>query len=226
MPNGITLDDVVQRYPCIVTCVVTATAGETLDSNAPLVILFHGRGSNEQEIIGLSGELPNGNSYVALRGPIELAPGNYAWFQNRGIGRPIAESLRETLDWFYSWLEPYANSNRKIILIGFSGGAAFVGGLTLDRSELFAGSAVLYGTFPFEAGLEVSMGGLNGYGLFHAQGDNDDVMPRDLMDRTWRYVTQESGATVTALRSQGGHSITSEVVAALVSWIMNLTKNQ
>jgi phospholipase/carboxylesterase len=105
---------------------------------APLVVLFHGRGSNEREIIGLAQHLPEDCAVVSLRGPVELGPGNYAWFQNQGIGRPIPASLRETMDWFTQWRSSQG-TGRKVVLIGFSGGAAFVGGLALDDPSAYAG---------------------------------------------------------------------------------------
>ena len=61
-------------------------------SGRPLVVLLHGRGSNEADIIGLADHLPAGLAYAAVRAPIAEG-GGYAWFANRGIGRPVAESL-------------------------------------------------------------------------------------------------------------------------------------
>ena len=72
---------------------VVATHGST-DPSAPLVVLLHGRGSSEQEIIGLAGHLPVGPAYAAVRAPIAEG-GGYAWFANRGIGRPLPDPLRE-----------------------------------------------------------------------------------------------------------------------------------
>lgn len=37
------------------------------DPNAPLVVLLHGRGSNEAGIIGLADHLPPGPTYAAVR---------------------------------------------------------------------------------------------------------------------------------------------------------------
>ncbi len=62
------------------------------DPNAPLVVLLHGRGSNEADIIGLADHLPAGAAYAAVRAPLAEG-GGYAWFVNRGIGRPVAESF-------------------------------------------------------------------------------------------------------------------------------------
>ena len=72
---------------------VVATHGAA-DPAAPLVVLLHGRGSNEPEILGLAAHLPAGPEYAAVRAPIAEG-GGYAWFANRGIGRPLADSLRE-----------------------------------------------------------------------------------------------------------------------------------
>ena len=49
-----------------VTEPVVATAGST-DPRAPLVVLLHGRGSAEGEIIGLAGALPAGAAYAAVQ---------------------------------------------------------------------------------------------------------------------------------------------------------------
>src|SRR6476659_6895345 len=129
---------------------VVATTGSA-DPAAPLVVLLHGRGSNEREILGLAGRLPTGPAYAAVRAPIAEG-GGYAWFANRGIGRPVAESLADTMAWFRTWLDDAA-AGRPVVLVGFSGGAAFAGGLVLDDPTRYAGAAVLYGTLPFDAGV-------------------------------------------------------------------------
>jgi phospholipase/carboxylesterase len=194
-----------------------ATYGAT-DPGAPLVVLLHGRGSNEREILGLAPRLQAGPEYAAVRAPIAEG-GGYAWFANRGIGRPIAGSLRDTMDWFRAWLDEVAPEGRPVILVGFSGGAAFAGGLVLDHPSRYAGAAVLYGTLPFDAGLATDPGGLANLPVFVAQGDGDHVIPRELLDRTWDYLLSESGAPTAAYRQPGGHQLTASVVRHLGEWI-------
>jgi predicted esterase len=60
----------------------------------PLVVLVHRRGSNETEIIGLADRLLTGPAYSAVRAPVAEG-GGYAWFANRGVGRPLTESLAD-----------------------------------------------------------------------------------------------------------------------------------
>ena len=195
--------------------VVTYGAADPL---APLVVLLHGRGSHEQEILGLAGHLPAGAAYAAVRAPIAEG-GGYAWFANRGIGRPLTESLRSTMDWFRTWLDEVAPPGRPVLLVGFSGGAAFAGGLVLDDPARYAGAAVLYGTLPFDAGLATDPGRLANLPVFVAQGDGDHVIPRELLDRTWDYLLSESGAPTVAQRQPGGHQLTAETVHLLGDWV-------
>jgi phospholipase/carboxylesterase len=206
---------------------VVATYGAT-DPSAPLVVLLHGRGSNETDIIGLAGHLPTGPAYAAVRAPIAEG-GGFAWFANRGIGRPVAASLRSTMDWFRGWLDDVAPAGRPVILIGFSGGAAFAGGLVLDDPTRYAGAAILYGTLPFDAGLSTATGQLAHLPVFMAQGDGDHVIPRELLDHTWTYLLSESGALTVAQRQPGGHQLTAETVHELSGWItqqLNLGNHQ
>lgn len=188
------------------------------DPTRPLVVLLHGRGADETGILGLAAHLPAGPSYAAVRAPIAEG-GGYAWFANRGIGRPVAESLAETMAWFRGWLDEVAPQGRPVVLVGFSGGAAFAGGLLLSEPERFAGVGVLLGTLPFDAGLEVTPGLLAGTSVLLAQGDLDTVIPRELLDRTWTYLTEESGARVTSRRDPVAHQLSAAAVADLGTWV-------
>lgn len=196
---------------------VVATAGSS-DPAQPLVVLLHGRGSSERGIIGLAEHLPAGPVYAAVRAPIAEG-GGYAWFRNRGIGRPVEESLTETMAWFRSWLDAVAPAGRPVVLVGFSGGAAFAGGLLLSDPHRFAGGAILYGTLPFDAGVPLSAARLAGVPVFVAQGEQDRVIPADLLLRTWNYLLTESAAPAYARRDPGGHCITGETLAELGGWI-------
>jgi phospholipase/carboxylesterase len=196
---------------------VVAMAGSA-DPAAPLVVLLHGRGSHEREMLALADRLPAGPAYAAVRAPIAEG-GGYAWFANRGIGRPLAESLRATMDWFGAWLGDIAPPGRPVVLIGFSGGAAFAGGLLLDDPRRYAGAAILYGTLPFDAGLATPPARLVGVPLVVAQGERDTVIPRELLDRTWDYLLGPSGAPTTARRDPVGHTIAAPVLTTLARWL-------
>ena len=196
---------------------VVATAGSR-DPAAPLVVLLHGRGADEAGILGLADLLAPGPAFAAIRAPIAEG-GGFAWFANRGIGRPVAESLRATMDWFRGWLDEVAPAGRPVVLVGFSGGAAFAGGLLLDDPARYAAGAILYGTLPFDADLPVTPGRLVGVPVFVAQGEHDVVIPRELLDRTWNYLHDESGAPTSGRRDPVGHAISAAAVGELAGWL-------
>lgn len=196
---------------------VVATHGST-DPSAPLVVLLHGRGSSEREIIALAPHLPRGVAYAAVRAPLAEG-GGYAWFANRGIGRPVASSLEATMSWFRGWLDDVAPVGRPVVLVGFSGGAAFAGGLVLDDPARYAGAAILHGTLPFDAGVPVEASRLANLPVFVSQGEADHVIPRELLDRTWSYLHTESGAPTVGRRDPGGHGITPDTLQRLAAWV-------
>ena len=187
------------------------------DADAPLVVLLHGRGSDEEQIAVLAGHLPRRLAYAAVRAPI-VEGGGFAWFANRGIGRPVADSLAETMAWFREWLDAEAGE-RPVVLVGFSGGAAFAGGLLLADPARWAGAAVLLGTLPFDAGVPVDTGRLEGVPVLVARGEQDRVIPADLLDRTWAYLHDQSGAALTAHLDPGGHGLSAPAVTALSDWL-------
>jgi phospholipase/carboxylesterase len=79
--------------------------------------------------------------------------------------------------------------------------------------------AVLLGTLPFSAGLSTAPGQLAGARVLVAQGDQDQVIPRELLDRTWDYLRGDSGAQVRSRRDPGGHVLTPGTVAELGDWL-------
>ena len=200
---------------------VVAWCGEH-NSEGPLVVLLHGRGSNEAEIIALADHLPDALAYAALRAPIAEG-GGYAWFANRGVGRPVAESLAETTAWFRTWLDGIAPAKRTVVLVGFSGGAAMAGGLILDDPKRYKGAAILFGTLPFDAGVPTTPRRLAGLPVLVAHGDADVVIPRDLLERTWTYLHGEAGSATTGVRDPGGHSLSAAAIAHLYRWLTDLS---
>lgn len=192
--------------------------GATDDPAAPLVVLLHGRGATEHSMVALRRYLPAGPAYAALRAPLPEG-GGFAWFANSGIGRPRPESLAATMAWFRSWLDDRTAPEQPVVLIGFSGGAAFAGGLLLANPYRFAAGGLLYGTLPFDAGVTVTPGRLVGVPIFLVHGAHDTVIPTELQQRTWEYLTKHSGAPLWADRAATGHELTAPTVAALGQWI-------
>jgi phospholipase/carboxylesterase len=186
----------------------------SVEDDAPLVVLLHGWGENEMDMSALVPSLPIGPAYASVRAPYHQGR-HYSWF---AAGR----SFDDTLAWFRLWLDGIAPTDRTVVLVGFSAGAAFGGGALISDPERFAGAAVLFGTLPFDAGVATPPGRLAGKDVFLAQGTDDPMIAHDLLDRAWKYLTEESGARVHALRYEGGHELSGETLQDLGTWIKSL----
>ncbi len=95
----------------------------------------------------------------------------------------------------------------------------FAGGLVLDDPGRYAGAAVLFGTLPFDAGVPTTPGRLDDTRMLVVHGDQDHVIPRDLLDRTWAYLEGEAGAVTTSVRDPGGHGLSPDALAEVTRWL-------
>lgn len=192
-------------------------------SGTDLVVALHGRGANEEAMIGLGQQMPDRMTLVALRGPIELEPGAYTWFDNRGIGRPIEESIKDTATALLAWLDAHAGDHRRLILLGFSGGTAMSGGLLFTDPHRFAAAVLVSGTLPWEAGLDASAGRLAGLPIFWSIDPQDEMIPRELAERSHAYLIGDSGAEVREKTYPGiGHAMNDTQLHDIVAFLTNV----
>src|SRR3954454_24988220 len=95
----------------------------------PLLLLLHGIGSNEQDLLGLSPELDPRFLVASLRAPITLQRGSYAWYHTQFlptgyvIDEAAAEQSRQVL---LKFVDEIVNAHdadpAKVFLMGFSQG--------------------------------------------------------------------------------------------------------
>lgn len=186
---------------------VAWSAPEQARSNTPLVVALHGRGATEESMLGLAPYLPTNCTMAALRAPIAEG-GGYAWFANRGIGRPVEESIKAVAEGVFAWLATVREQHTHVVLLGFSGGTAMAGGLLLADPTAFDGSVLLSGTLPWDAGFDTSPGRLAQRHVFWGNDPADAVVPRELMDRSEAWLINESGADLEVHHYEGlGHGI-------------------
>ena len=55
-------------------------AAKTNKEKAPLLILLHGYGSNEDDLFSFSSELPEDYFIISVRAPYDLQPYGHSWY--------------------------------------------------------------------------------------------------------------------------------------------------
>jgi phospholipase/carboxylesterase len=186
----------------------------------PLVVLLHGRGADEHDLIDLAGELPRSYAYASLRGPLALPEGGYRWFEDRGVARPIGKSLRAAVAGVRAWVDgpQTAEYDRtRTYLLGFSAGMMLAGALILDEPSRFAGAVLLSGAIALDTG-DATPQRLAGLPVFFAHGTADTMIPADLVRSTQRYLSEQSGAELTERSYPHEHSISRREIQDIAAW--------
>lgn len=187
----------------------------------PLLIALHGRGADESSMIGLAARLPAEAVIAAPRGPLPVEGGGWTWFENRGIGRPIQESIEASVVAVQEWLRPIRANFTSVWLLGFSAGAAMAGALLLSDPAEFDATVLLSGTLPWDAGFDTSPGRLADRRVLFASDPQDPVIPSELMQRSERWLTVDSGAALELHHYSGlGHATSDEELAAVARFLL------
>lgn len=190
--------------------------------DAPLLVLLHGYGSDENDLFGLSPYLDPRFALLSIRAPRRYPPG-YGWydvtFTEAGIS--VDEThLPDSAEGLLALLEQA--KAEKIALIGFSQGAAVALYLLLTRPERFVGAAALSGHVP-ETGWRhrAPDDALSGKPIFVAHGTRDAVVPvaagRDAREKLSALPVQ-----LVYKEYAMAHEISGETLSDLVEWLKAL----
>jgi len=191
-----------------------------------LLVLHHGRGTDEGDLLGLADLLDPGRRLrlVTPRAPLQLpgSPG-YHWYLVPRVGYPDRESfeaaraaLAELHDglWGESGIGP-----ERTVLGGFSMGAvmSYAMGLGADRPAV-AGILAFSGFVPTVAGWEPSLSDRTGTRAFVSHGRNDPVIGIEFAERA-RDLLTEGGLDLTYRESDLGHQIDPAHLRDASAWL-------
>jgi phospholipase/carboxylesterase len=150
----------------------------------PLLILLHGVGSNEQDLMGLAPALDGRFLIVSARAPISLSQGAYAWFHIQFTPNGIviqpeeAEASRiQLLKFVDEVVEEYQADPDKVFLMGFSQGSIMSLAASLTNPKKFAGVVAMSGRLLPEIEPKIAPAEeLRGLPLIVVHGTADEVL--------------------------------------------------
>lgn len=195
--------------------------GHTPDSKVPGLLLLHGRGADEADLMGLESALDPRLTIVSPRAPFRLGPG-YAWYDMFQVGSPdpetMAVSMGEIEEFIGGMLETYNIDPKRLYLLGFSQGAILSAAIALTTPERVTAVVMHSGYVPLSAGLDLHPEAIAGKPFFLAHGKYDDVIPVTYGRDADEYLT-EAGARITYQEYPIGHSISEESLYDLSEWL-------
>ncbi|HET7457739.1 MAG TPA: hypothetical protein VFJ74_08785, partial [Gemmatimonadaceae bacterium] len=134
------------RLPAVV-------APDSADAPPPMLLLLHGIGSDERDLLSLGARLDPRFLIVSARSPLRLAQGGFGWYRTNFTERgPVMidpaeaeEGLRTLAEFVPAAARAYGADERAVYLAGFSQGAIMSLALLLTAPELVAGAALMSG---------------------------------------------------------------------------------
>jgi phospholipase/carboxylesterase len=191
-----------------------------------LLVLHHGRGTDERDLIGLADFLDPERRLMVVtpRAPLQLpgSPG-YHWYRVPRVGYPDPESFesaRAALVALHDrlWQESGIGPERTV-LGGFSMGAvmSYAMGLSAERPAP-AGILAFSGFVPTVEGWKPSFADRTGTRVFVSHGRNDAVIGVEFA-RLARELVEAGGLDLTYRESELGHQIDPAHLREAATWL-------
>ena len=192
----------------------------------PVLLLLHGVGSNEQDLMGLAPALDRRFFIVSVRAPITLQHGSYAWYHMQStaqgylINSEEAEASRTRILGFVDEITgSYHVDPDRIFISGFSQGCIMSLSAALTQPRRFAGVAGISGrllpdVLPRVAPAEQ----LRGLPILIVHGVHDSVIPIEY-GRAVRDYLEKLPVALSYREYAIGHHVTEESLSEVERWL-------
>ena len=184
----------------------------------PTLLLLHGTGGDENDLIPLGQLLlPNAN-LLSPRGNVPEG-GMARFFRRLREGVFDLEDLSVRTQDLAEFIELAADQlgfdPSRVIAVGYSNGANIAASLLLRRPERLRAAVLLHAMVPFEP---ESVPDLSGKPIFLSAGRNDPIVPQE-NTRRLAELFQSANADLTVHWHDAGHSLTREEAIAARDWL-------
>jgi phospholipase/carboxylesterase/glyoxalase family protein len=188
------------------------------DESSPTLLLLHGTGGNEEDLIPLGQELAPGAAFLSPRGKVSEY-GAPRFFRRLAEGVFDHEDLllrtHELVDFVEAAAEQYGFDRSTLVAVGYSNGANVAASTILLHPGLLRAAVLFRAMVPFEPDLTPDLSGMP---VFLAAGRMDRMIPPDNTQRL-ADILIEAGADVDLRWRDTGHPLTYEDVGEAKEWL-------
>jgi predicted esterase len=190
-------------------------------SSATTLLLLHGTGGDENDLLPLGRALAPEANLLSPRGKV-LEGGMPRFFRRLAIGIFDVEDLknrtRELGDFIEEAATAYGLDKERIVAVGYSNGANIAASLLLLRPGVLRAAALLHAMVPYEPD---ELPDLSGTSVLVTAGRNDTMIPPEQSEKLSRLLEQ-MGADVALEWQPGGHELGRAELAAVKTWLDQL----
>ncbi|MCB0211025.1 MAG: alpha/beta fold hydrolase [Anaerolineae bacterium] len=194
----------------------------TLSNPAPVVVMVHGKYGDESVMWIFKQAIPDNVAIISPRAPLAHSDDGFVWFKSLdGTLKTTPESLAKALNQFEQFIDAlrflYPINPDRLLLMGFSQGAAMSNAFALNYPQRILGVASLAGGLVQPVDLMPSPD-LDDLPVFIAHGTEDDTIPVS-MAQNMRDHYQKLGAAITYGEYRTGHKMTMQAIKDLKHWV-------
>jgi phospholipase/carboxylesterase len=194
---------------------------ESTASLHPTILMLHGRGSDEEDLLGIVPSLDCRFLIVSARAPYPFPYGGYTWYDVGEVGTPEPTMFRNSYEKLVTFmtdiLKGYPIDPRRLILFGFSMGTVMSFSLALTHPDKIRGVAGNSGYVPEGTFLEYRWKEMATTDILITHGVQDTVIPISMARRA-RELFAGSNAPVSYHEYNAAHHLTDESLSDIVSW--------
>ncbi|WP_028273187.1 alpha/beta hydrolase [Atopococcus tabaci] len=187
------------------------------DQTKPTLLLLHGTGGTERDLLPLAERVAPGANILSVRGNIS-ENGMPRFFRRLAEGVFDEEDLifrtKELNDFLDEAAEEYAFDRRNVLALGYSNGANIAGSLLFHYQDALAGAILHHPMVPRRG---IDLPDLTGTPVFIGAGTNDPICPAKESEEL-KALLSEAGATVDLHWENYGHQLTVSEVDAAGEW--------
>jgi len=196
------------------------------DPAAPPLLLLHGTGGSEHDLVPIADFISPGSALLSPRGHVQER-GARRFFSRlaEGVFDPeeVTRRTHELADFLSEAEAAAAVDPTRLIAIGFSNGANAAANLLLLRPEVLGGAILIRAMVVLDQ--PAPRGSLQGRPILLLNGERDPLVPADHPPRLANLL-QAGGARVTPLVLPAGHGLTQGDLQAARGWFQQLSPNQ
>ncbi|HTU01825.1 MAG TPA: alpha/beta hydrolase [Candidatus Sulfotelmatobacter sp.] len=185
---------------------------------APVLLLLHGTGGDERDLLPLGRTLVPTAGLLSPRGKVS-EQGMARFFRRLAEGVfDVADLRRRTLelaDFVEQAAAHYGVEQNRVVAVGFSNGANIAASMLLLRPETLAAAVLFRAMMPLQPD---PLPSIPGTPVFLASGTHDPLIPPREAERL-ATLLRAAGARVTPHWERAGHQLTPGDVAAARDWL-------
>ncbi|KIL47194.1 alpha/beta hydrolase [Jeotgalibacillus soli] len=193
----------------------------------PVIYAMHGKGSNEDDMLGLTQELKDQFILIAVRGSLPEGFG-YAHFTIKGIGNPDRASFDQSVELLQSFIqytgETYPIDQQHQYLFGFSQGAILAMTLALTMGNQLKGIVALNGYIPGFVKDEYLIQSIEDVSIYISHGEFDPIFPLTFGQDNYEFFKARS-QNVRFTSYSAGHEVSRENYEDFINWLLEDAAN-